>query len=105
MAMLRWRTATPLGRPVVPDVYMMSARSPASTGTWNVEGSPVSGSDVDIVTFSDGTASTSASAVSARDVEYTMAAASAWVSNASSSTRVSRVFNGTATAPALCTPA
>ena len=34
MWVLRWRTATPLGRPVVPEVYMMSARSPSSTGTW-----------------------------------------------------------------------
>jgi hypothetical protein len=31
---LSWRTATPLGRPVVPLVYMMSARSDPSTGTW-----------------------------------------------------------------------
>src|SRR5438309_11359351 len=34
MATFPWRTATPLGRPVVPEVYMMSARSPAPTGTW-----------------------------------------------------------------------
>ena len=31
MRELRWRTATPFGRPVVPEVYMMSARS-SSTG-------------------------------------------------------------------------
>src|SRR5437588_4981723 len=101
MAMLRWRTATPLGRPVVPEVYMMSARSPAATGTWNVEGSPVSGSAVDIVTVSDGTAPANASAVSASDGEYTIALASAWVSRASSSGRVRRVLSGTAIAPAL----
>ena len=35
IAMLRWRTSTPFGNPVVPDVYMMSAMSSASTGTWN----------------------------------------------------------------------
>jgi len=29
-----WRTATPLGRPVVPEVYMMSARSSPSNGAW-----------------------------------------------------------------------
>src|SRR5436309_10507572 len=69
MATLRWRTATPFGRPVVPDVYMTSARSVASTGTWNVDPSPVSGSELDMVTFSDGTASASASAVSASDDE------------------------------------
>src|SRR5581483_323493 len=73
MAMLRWRTATPFGRPVVPEVYMMSARSPAVTGTWNVDMSPLRGSAVEIVTFNDGTASASASAVSDSDGEYTMA--------------------------------
>ncbi len=34
IATLRWRTATPFGRPVVPDVYMMSARSSSERGTW-----------------------------------------------------------------------
>ena len=33
IATLRCRTSTPFGRPVVPDVYMMSAMSSASTGT------------------------------------------------------------------------
>src|SRR5437763_13607775 len=105
MAMLRWRTATPLGRRVVPEVYMMSARSPAPTWTWKLEGSPLRASPVDIVTFRDGTASASASAVPAMDAEYTMALASAWVRSASSSDGVRRVLRGTATAPALCTPA
>src|SRR5436309_10549135 len=105
IATFRWRTATPLGRPVVPDVYMMSARSPAPTCTWKLEGSPLRASPVDIVTFRDGTASASASAVSAMDAEYTMALASAWVRSASSSDGVSRVLRGTPTAPALCTPA
>src|SRR5438270_13945828 len=73
MAMLRWRTATPLGVPVVPDVYMMSARSPASTGTWNALASPRNGSAVDMVTFIDGTASANATAVSESDGEYTIA--------------------------------
>src|SRR5437588_12107923 len=81
MAMLRWRTATPLGRPVVPDVYMMSARSPGSTGTWNVLESPVRGSLIDIATASDGTAEANAAAVAASDSEETMALASAWPSN------------------------
>src|SRR6266567_2409073 len=87
MAMLRWRTATPLGRPVVPDVYMMSARSPGSTGTWNVLVSPPRASPVDIVTARDGTAEASSAAVAASDAEETMALASAWVSRASSSER------------------
>src|SRR5204863_10035871 len=69
MAMLRWRTATPLGRPVVPDVYMMSARSPAPTCTWKLEGSLLRASPVDIVTVSDGTASASAGAVEGVDAE------------------------------------
>src|SRR3954467_14475327 len=73
MAMLRWRTATPLGRPVVPDVYMMSARSPASTGTWTVLESPVGASSVDIVTAREGTADASSAAVAANDAEETMA--------------------------------
>src|SRR5437763_2275073 len=77
MAMLRWRTATPLGRPVVPDVYMMSARSPFSTGTWNSPGSPVRGSTVDSATFRHGTADASPRAVGASDSEYTIAFASA----------------------------
>ena len=34
IATLRWRTSTPFGNPVVPEVYMMSAMSSASTGTW-----------------------------------------------------------------------
>ena len=34
IATLRCRTSTPFGRPVVPDVYMMSAMSSASSGTW-----------------------------------------------------------------------
>src|SRR5438093_12877247 len=42
MATLPWRTATPLGRPVVPDVYMTSARSPAPTGTWKLLSSAAS---------------------------------------------------------------
>ena len=33
IATLRCRTSTPFGRPVVPDVYMMSAMSSASSGT------------------------------------------------------------------------
>src|SRR5271155_383382 len=33
-AMLPWRTATPFGMPVVPDVYMTSARSVSSMDTW-----------------------------------------------------------------------
>src|SRR6266702_1758602 len=82
MAMLRWRTATPLGRPVVPDVYMMSARSPGSTGTWNVLESPVRASLVDIVTSRDGTAAANSTAVASNDSEETMALASAWPSNA-----------------------
>src|SRR4051812_1161860 len=105
MAMLRWRTATPFGRPVVPEVYMMSARSPASTGTWNVDESPSKAPPVDIVTFNDGTASARASAMSESDGEKTIAVASAWVSKASSSDRVSLVLSGTATAPALFMPA
>ena len=36
------RTATPLGRPVVPDVYMMSARSSPSSGAWIGESSSAS---------------------------------------------------------------
>ena len=32
-AMLPWRTTTPFGRPVVPEVYMMSAMSADATGT------------------------------------------------------------------------
>src|SRR5260370_41268389 len=39
IAMLPCRTATPLGMPVVPDVYMTSARSVASTGTWMADAS------------------------------------------------------------------
>ena len=34
IATLRCRTSTPFGRPVVPDVYMMSAMSSSATGTW-----------------------------------------------------------------------
>lgn len=34
MATLRWRTTTPLGQPVVPEVYMRSAMSSPSRGTW-----------------------------------------------------------------------
>ncbi len=37
IATLRCRTATPFGRPVVPDVYMMSARSSMLVGTWRSE--------------------------------------------------------------------
>src|SRR5205085_6255663 len=92
MAMLRWRTATPLGRPVVPDVYMMSARSPGSTGTCNALESPVRASAVDIVTARDGTADASCAAVAPRDADETMALASAWLRSASSSGGVSRVL-------------
>jgi hypothetical protein len=40
MATFRCRTTTPFGRPVVPEVYMMSAMSSASSGTWTFSRAP-----------------------------------------------------------------
>src|SRR5438874_12096740 len=76
MATLPWRTATPLGRPVVPEVYMMSARSPAVTGTWKVLSSAArasshAGLSVDSSTRRLSPSRASAAAVSARAGEYT----------------------------------
>ena len=45
MEPLEWRMATPLGRPVVPEVYKMSARSSSSRGTCMASRSPEVTSD------------------------------------------------------------
>src|SRR5437763_13023913 len=110
MATLPWRTATPLGRPVVPDVYMMSARSPAPTGTWKAESSAPSisshaGPPVETSSVRLGTAAARADAASASAGENTRADASAWFRRAWSSVVVNRALRGTATGAALCAAA
>ena len=106
MCRLRWRTAMPLGRPVVPEVYMMSARSSSDTGTWKVESSEDRTSTHWSVSASmtrsrEGTPARASSRVG-RSVEDVMATTGpAWPRTAATSREDSRVLVGTATAPAL----
>ena len=124
---LRWRTTTPFGDPVVPEVYMMSARSSSLRSTWisppsgssrsgqattlpaPSPGAPASsgGAAASVVTTSDrvGTLVATAARVGRRERSVTAALASAWARIVASSTGVRRVLVGTATAPALCTAA
>lgn len=104
---LRWRTAIPLGAPVVPEVYMMSARSPSwsqSIGSGLV--SPVSRScqPAAFRSMTDQFAASRSSAAftTGRSSLLVMTTVgSAWLSTVASSAAVSRVLVGTATAPAL----
>ena len=120
MATLRWRTTTPLGRPVVPDVYMRSAMSSPPTGTWNA---PSSGSVASsqgtspassrapaaatgpVVTRwrSSGSSDRAASSVGVVDAPLMATTAPAWPRTYPSSRVTRRVLVGTATAPALWT--
>ena len=118
---LRCRTTTPLGEPVVPEVYMMSARSSGSRSTWK---SPASFAATDshgttpgtgraappspsVLTTSpsEGTLRRAAASASRWEAQVTAADASAWPRMVLVSAAVRRVLVGTATAPALCTAA
>ncbi len=91
MATFRWRTTTPFGRPVVPDVYIRSAMSSPSSGTWMAEQSgsvasshttepwPAAGPVVTMVR-SSGRSARAAASTGVVDAPLTAATAPAWLS-------------------------